>query len=117
MDFVPGKKYPVFFEHYGGPGTRQQVTAGWAARTALRGGGASAPDYEVGLRYFENGVADDLKMEFGDFSVNGRMRELAVRSAIGGTRWGLIRPSVAPAAVLATALRMNCIASSAASRS
>ncbi|WP_294315665.1 DPP IV N-terminal domain-containing protein [uncultured Sphingomonas sp.] len=26
---VPGKKYPVFFEHYGGPGTGQQVTRGW----------------------------------------------------------------------------------------
>ncbi|MBL6456526.1 cell envelope integrity EipB family protein [Belnapia sp. T6] len=41
-------------------------------------GGASAPDYEVGLRYYENGVADELKMEFGEFSVNGRMQELAV---------------------------------------
>lgn len=45
---------------------------------AKSGGGASAPDYEVGLRYFENGVADDLKMEFGEFSVNGRMEELAI---------------------------------------
>ena len=26
---VPGRKYPVFFEHYGGPGTGQQVTRGW----------------------------------------------------------------------------------------
>jgi len=42
------------------------------------GGGASAPDYEVGLRYYENGVADELKMEFGDFSVDGRLQELAV---------------------------------------
>ncbi len=25
----PGKKYPVFFEHYGGPGTGQVVTRGW----------------------------------------------------------------------------------------
>ena len=45
---------------------------------AKSGGGASAPDYEVGLRYFENGVADELKMEFGEFSVNGRMEELAI---------------------------------------
>ncbi len=43
-----------------------------------KSGGASAPDYEVGLRYFENGVADELKMEFGEFSVNGRMEELAI---------------------------------------
>ncbi|MDB5373041.1 MAG: hypothetical protein JWP04_1683 [Belnapia sp.] len=41
-------------------------------------GGASSPDYEVGLRYYENGVADELKMEFGEFSVNGQMQELAV---------------------------------------
>lgn len=27
----PGKKYPVFFEHYGGPGTGQQVTHGWGS--------------------------------------------------------------------------------------
>ena len=40
------------------------------------GGGASAPDYEVGLRYFENGVAEDLKMDFGEFSVDGKMQEL-----------------------------------------
>ena len=26
---VPGKRYPVFFQHYGGPGTGQQVTRGW----------------------------------------------------------------------------------------
>ncbi|UVO52249.1 S9 family peptidase [Sphingomonas sp. SUN019] len=26
---VAGKKYPVFFQHYGGPGTGQQVTRGW----------------------------------------------------------------------------------------
>nr|WP_089413549.1 S9 family peptidase [Sphingomonas sp. Sph1(2015)] len=25
----PGKRYPVFFQHYGGPGTGQQVTRGW----------------------------------------------------------------------------------------
>jgi hypothetical protein len=39
-------------------------------------GGASAPEYEVGLRYFENGVADELVMDFGEFSVTGRLLEL-----------------------------------------
>ena len=39
-------------------------------------GGASAPDYEVGLRYFENGVADELTMDFGEFTVTGRLLEL-----------------------------------------
>jgi dipeptidyl-peptidase 4 len=28
---VPGKKYPVFFEHYGGPGTGQQVMHRWGS--------------------------------------------------------------------------------------
>ncbi|WP_135469990.1 cell envelope integrity EipB family protein [Crenalkalicoccus roseus] len=42
------------------------------------GGGASAPSYEVGLRYWENGVADELKMDFGDFVVDGRLEELAI---------------------------------------
>jgi dipeptidyl-peptidase-4 len=28
---VKGKKYPVFFEHYGGPGTGQQVSRAWAS--------------------------------------------------------------------------------------
>ena len=35
---VPGKKYPVFFQHYGGPGTGQQVTRGW---------GGALPQYLV----------------------------------------------------------------------
>jgi hypothetical protein len=39
-------------------------------------GGASAPEYEVGLRYFENGVADELTMDFGEFTVTGRLLEL-----------------------------------------
>ena len=48
------------------------------AGIATAGGGASAPDYEVGLRYWENGVADELNMDFGEFTVNGQMRELAL---------------------------------------
>jgi len=40
------------------------------------GSGASAPEYEVGLQYFENGIADDLVMDFGEFSVTGRLLEL-----------------------------------------
>ena len=38
-------------------------------------GGAATPDYEVSLRYWENGVADEMKMDFGEFSVDGRMIE------------------------------------------
>lgn len=41
-------------------------------------GGASTPGYEVSLRYWANGVADELKMDFGEFVVDGQMLELVV---------------------------------------
>jgi hypothetical protein len=34
---------------------------------------AQEPDYEVGMRYWSNGVADDLNMDFSDFTVNGKL--------------------------------------------
>ena len=34
---------------------------------------AISPDYEVGMRYWSNGVADVLNMNFGEFVVNGRL--------------------------------------------
>jgi EipB-like len=40
---------------------------------------AQTPDYEVGMRYWENGVADDLKMDFGDFVMDGRMQEFELQ--------------------------------------
>lgn len=33
------------------------------------------PSYEVGMRYWENGVSDDLQMDFGDFVMRARMRD------------------------------------------
>ncbi|GGG37129.1 hypothetical protein GCM10010964_26190 [Caldovatus sediminis] len=45
-------------------------------RDRRQGGGTGTPDYEVSLRYFENGVADELKMDFGDFVVEGRLEQL-----------------------------------------
>jgi hypothetical protein len=59
-------------------GSARMRVAFFDRNPAGSGGGASAPDYEVGLRYFENGVADELKMEFGEFSVDGRLQELAL---------------------------------------
>jgi hypothetical protein len=41
-----------------------------------QGGGATTPSYEVSLRYWENGVADELLMDFRDFVVEGRMIKL-----------------------------------------
>ena len=43
---------------------------------ANQGSGAGTPEYEVGLRYYENGVADEMKMDFGEFTVDGRLGEL-----------------------------------------
>jgi hypothetical protein len=33
------------------------------------------PDYEVTLRYWANGVADDLSMDFGDFVMGGTLAQ------------------------------------------
>ncbi|MBV9656135.1 MAG: cell envelope integrity EipB family protein [Acetobacteraceae bacterium] len=42
-----------------------------------RGATAPTPDYEVGMKYWDNGVADDLRMDFGDFVMNGKMSEFS----------------------------------------
>ena len=36
------------------------------------------PDYEVGMRYWDNGIADNLSMDFGDFTMSGKISELTV---------------------------------------
>lgn len=41
-----------------------------------QGGGATTPSYEVSLRYWENGIADQLTMDFREFVVEGRMVKL-----------------------------------------
>jgi len=40
-----------------------------------RAPGTQTPDYQVGMRYWENGVADEMQMDFGDFSVNAKLTE------------------------------------------
>jgi hypothetical protein len=40
-----------------------------------RGPENQEPDYEVSMRYWDNGVADDLDMDFGDFVMAGKMAE------------------------------------------
>lgn len=37
------------------------------------------PNYQVGMRYWENGVADDLQMDFGGFVVDGKMTQFALQ--------------------------------------
>ena len=36
-----------------------------------------SPDYEVGMKYWANGVADDLHMDFSDFVMQGKLKEFA----------------------------------------
>ena len=38
---------------------------------------AITPTYQVGMRYWDNGVADDMQMDFGDFVMRGKMEEFA----------------------------------------
>ena len=38
---------------------------------------AATPSYEVGMRYWENGVADEMKMDFGDFVMDAKLTELS----------------------------------------
>jgi hypothetical protein len=40
-----------------------------------RGPDKQQPDYEVTMRYWDNGVADDLDMDFGDFVMAGHLAE------------------------------------------
>jgi hypothetical protein len=40
-----------------------------------RGPENQQPDYEVSMRYWDNGVADDLAMDFGDFVMDGKLAE------------------------------------------
>ena len=49
---------------------------------AEQAGGARTPSYEVSLRYFENGVADELIMDFGEFTVRAKLMRL--EEASGG---------------------------------
>ncbi len=43
-----------------------------------RDAAAQQSDYEVAMRYWANGVADDLSMDFGDFVMAGKLGEFAL---------------------------------------
>ena len=71
-----------------GAGTQQK----WAALASLPSGrvhiaffarskAAETPDYEIGMTYYDNGVADGLAMNFGDFQMDGRLTQLDIRPA------------------------------------
>lgn len=65
------------------------VVQKWAALSALaagrvhiaffdRGRATQTPDYEIGMIYFANGVADALRMDFGGFVMNGKLDTLSI---------------------------------------
>ncbi|AOX17301.1 hypothetical protein AA0488_1864 [Kozakia baliensis NRIC 0488] len=39
------------------------------------------PDFELSARYFDNGLSDKLRMDFGDFVMDGAMRDLTLLPA------------------------------------
>jgi hypothetical protein len=43
-----------------------------------RGKTTMQPDYQVAMRYWQNGIADDLRMDFGDFAMKGKLASLAI---------------------------------------
>ena len=43
-----------------------------------RDAASQQPDYEVSMRYWDNGVADELSMDFGDFVMKGTLDQLTV---------------------------------------
>lgn len=51
-----------------------RVRIGFFTRTRQ----TQVPDYEVGMRYWQDGVADDLDMDFGDFVMKGRLEKLTI---------------------------------------
>ena len=55
------------------PSTRVHIAFFDHAPTAV------TPSYEVSMRYWDNGVADDMKMNFGDFIMNAKMKDFAIQ--------------------------------------
>ena len=43
-----------------------------------KAGASPTPDYELGMRYWENGIADEMTMDFGDFVMKATLVELNI---------------------------------------
>ncbi len=63
-DLPGGRVRIAFFDREKAPSARERV--------------AGSPDYEVGMKYWANGVSDDLQMDFTDFVMRGKLAEFAV---------------------------------------
>jgi dipeptidyl-peptidase-4 len=86
----PGKLYPVFFEHYGGPGTGQQVTRAWQG---------ARPQYLVdkGWIYFQidNRGSYNRGKEFED-AIWHAMGTVEVEDQLSGAQFLRAQPFVDP---------------------
>ncbi|MGE0716047.1 MAG: cell envelope integrity EipB family protein [Alphaproteobacteria bacterium] len=62
------------------PGIRSKLLdrPGWRIRMAFfaADGQAPLPEYEIGLHLLDNGVSSDMLIDYGDFTVRARLREL-----------------------------------------
>lgn len=62
------------------PGINRMLLAStsWPMQMAFFPDGSDdpEPDYEVGVRYYQNGVADDVLQSFGTFSLKGTLEKL-----------------------------------------
>lgn len=73
LSVLPPERHPRLDSLSGLPSARMRIAF-------FEGGqprdGAVVADYEVSLRYWSNGVADDVTMDFGEFTVRGRIERL-----------------------------------------
>ncbi len=49
------------------------------SKTGAKSKPDGSPDYEVSMKYWSNGVADDLHMDFSDFVMGGKLKEFALQ--------------------------------------
>lgn len=73
LSVLPSERHPRFESLSGLPSARMRIAFFEGGQPQ---GGAAVADYEVSLRYWSNGVADDVVMDFGDFTLRGRLERL-----------------------------------------
>jgi len=76
---VSGRHYPA------GPGKFAMLDgmSSTGVRIAFydQGKGDQSPEFETAMRYYANGVASELEMNFGDFTLLGHLDQLAPKAA------------------------------------
>lgn len=73
LSVLAPERHPRFDILSGLPSARMRIAFFEGGRPQ---GGAAVADYEVSLRYWSNGVADDVVMDFGEFTLRGRLERL-----------------------------------------